>query len=561
MLACTNCGGRLKFNIASQDMKCESCDSHFDPYQFKEMSYGGAEESKEYDITVFKCPGCGGEIYSTDETAAGFCSYCGASTVLSTRLEKGVSPEYLIPFKLDKEQCKDIYAKHMKRAFFTPAKFKSRNKIDGFRGIYMPYWVYDISDRERFCVKTSESHRSGDYIITDHYNNVGTLDCTYYGASYDGSSSFADEISSEIAPYTAKNIKHFTPSFLSGFYADIADVPSDVYVDSAKNLASTSSAKFIMEQKGIKGRSVEGGREAIEKQLNPHIDNTHSAMFPVWFLSYRNGNRVAYATVNGETGKVSADMPISIGRYLLISLVVAIPLFFLLNAFVTLIPKMLCMLTAIMGLVAIILYNNEMKKILKKDTGEDDVGYMYRVEQKQKDRMKRQQSAVFENEGGAIVVSDNDVKRAKVRAKKEKKNRKSGISLFSVVVISIIVLSFAKSFLQPLMSSFSGGSGYAIVTFVTLVIDVIIVISTFGKVKQIEDKKGIPLSLITAIATAIMLILLVIAPASDIFYYVMVIITMIAILVNLIDLIASYNLMATRKLPQFDRYTGGDDRA
>ena len=53
----------------------------------------------------------------------------------------------------------------------------------------------------------------------------------------------------------------------------------------------------------------------------------HSSMFPVWFMSYRNGDRITYATVNGQTGKVAADLPIDIKKYLLFSGVLALIIF------------------------------------------------------------------------------------------------------------------------------------------------------------------------------------------------------------------------------------------
>ena len=58
MVQCPNCGGLLKFDIASQKMKCDSCSSLFEPYAFDAQ---GAEETTEYEVTVFRCPQCGGE--------------------------------------------------------------------------------------------------------------------------------------------------------------------------------------------------------------------------------------------------------------------------------------------------------------------------------------------------------------------------------------------------------------------------------------------------------------------------------------------------------------------
>lgn len=88
MLACPNCGGTLKFDIKSQAMLCESCASSFAPEEIENRlangmsAEGSAEEETEeighvkgrrkdsMQVTVFHCPQCGGEIYSTDETVA-----------------------------------------------------------------------------------------------------------------------------------------------------------------------------------------------------------------------------------------------------------------------------------------------------------------------------------------------------------------------------------------------------------------------------------------------------------------------------------------------------------
>ena len=102
MLKCTNCGGAVKFDIQSQALRCDSCMTTFAPSDFDVN--GSAEEEKEMNLTIFRCPSCGGEIASTDETAAGFCSYCGASTILESRLTKDKRPEFIIPFKRTKTQ-------------------------------------------------------------------------------------------------------------------------------------------------------------------------------------------------------------------------------------------------------------------------------------------------------------------------------------------------------------------------------------------------------------------------------------------------------------------------
>ena len=151
MIACPNCGGNTKFDIASQQILCEFCDTKYDPYMFDNKS-SDAIESQNFEVTVFTCPQCGGEILSTDDAAAGFCSFCGASTILYSRISHEKRPGYIIPFQKTKDDCKRAYAELMKKAIFAPKELKDPKYIDGFRGIYMPYWAYYFTQQGEFCI-------------------------------------------------------------------------------------------------------------------------------------------------------------------------------------------------------------------------------------------------------------------------------------------------------------------------------------------------------------------------------------------------------------------------
>ena len=330
MLSCPNCGGNLKFDIPSQQLSCEHCHTLFDPYDFDGKT-SDAEESKtfdgDYEVTIFTCPQCGGEILSTDNAAAGFCSFCGASTILYSRISHEKRPNYIIPFQKTKEQCKEAYARRMKHSIFAPKELRDPSYIDSFRGIYMPYWAFYISQKGSLSLNGKKTSRRGDYIITDHYALTGDLDAYYKGLSYDASSSFDDNISEELAPYNLKGMKAFTPAYLSGFYADTSDVDAKVYQGDAEYTASAETTGRIASDGTFAGFTMDTIRP---EQLHTKTETIDSTMFPVWFLSYRKKDRVAYATVNGQTGLVVADIPIDPKRYLLGSLLLAIPIFALL---------------------------------------------------------------------------------------------------------------------------------------------------------------------------------------------------------------------------------------
>lgn len=558
MYQCPNCGGRLTFDIPSQQLKCDHCSTQYDPYAISKEK--DAEESREYDVTVFKCPQCGGEILSTDNTAANFCSFCGASTILSSRVSKQLKPGYIIPFSKTKDDCKREYKKMMRHALFAPKELKDEKYIDGFRGIYMPYWTYYIAQQGPVCLKGSKDHRRGDYIYTDHYDITGDVNCHYKGLSYDASSSFDDSLSKAIAPYDVKNMKAFTPSFLSGFYADTADVASDVYRNDARNIAVDETYNHIMKNVRLGSVSLDSYQGNRERRLGTRVVSEDRAMFPVWFLSYRNKDRVAYATVNGQTGKVTADLPVSLFKYFIGSGILAIPIFMFLNSTFTFRPKITLTIASIIALLAIILYVRELKKIYIKDKKLDDKGKMYAGsatvrDESPEDKERRDRELAYSI---ADAIKEGRNKRDTLSKKMSSARR---ISMTAVTVSIIIPLLYvyhvSYSILYNRDDYFNVG---LIVCIMCLIAGVVVAIANHKTYKNISGK-NISGNIGSLVAMLIAVVVLWLNPVSDLYYYAAVIAELIAIIYTITDLIRYYNVLATRKLPQFDNYRGGDDNA
>ena len=558
MYQCPNCGGRLTFDIPSQQLKCDHCSTQYDPYAISKEK--DAEESREYDVTVFKCPQCGGEILSTDNTVANFCSFCGASTILSSRVSKQLKPGYIIPFSKTKDDCKREYKKMMRHALFAPKELKDEKFIDGFRGIYMPYWTYYIAQQGPVCLKGSKDHRRGDYIYTDHYDITGDVNCHYKGLSYDASSSFDDSLSKAIAPYDVKNMKAFTPSFLSGFYADTADVASDVYRTDARNIAVDETYKHIRKNVRLGSVSLDDYQGSMERRLGTRVVSEDRAMFPVWFLSYRNKDRVAYATVNGQTGKVTADLPVSLFKYFIGSGILAIPIFMFLNSTFTFRPKITLTIASIIALLAIILYVKELKKIYIKDKKLDDKGKMYAGsatvrDESPEDKERRDRELAYSI---ADAIKEGRNRRPSY---KEKPSFARWIQI-AIAIITVVVPAF---YMLQLTTVLYGGSGSAfgmelLICVMCLIAGVVVAIANHKTYKNISGK-NISGNIGSLVAMLIAVVVLWLNPVSDLYYYAAVIAELIAIIYTIIDLIRYYNVLATRKLPQFDNYRGGDDNA
>ena len=118
MYQCPGCGGRLVFDLPSQQLMCDHCGTKYAPYAISKEQ--DAEESQEYDVTVFKCPNCGGEILSTDNTAANFCSFCGASTILTSRVSNQNRQGIILPYSLTMDCCTQAYKIMIRNSCIAP---------------------------------------------------------------------------------------------------------------------------------------------------------------------------------------------------------------------------------------------------------------------------------------------------------------------------------------------------------------------------------------------------------------------------------------------------------
>ena len=527
MYQCPGCGGALKFDISSQNMKCEQCENLVDPYSLEDTP--GATQS--YDATIFSCPHCGGEIISTDNSVTEFCSFCGAHTVLESRLCSIKRPNFIIPFSITKEECKKLYLKHIRKSFFTPRAYKNAQFIDSFRGIYMPYWAYHVEQKSPAEVKAHKSYRRGDYVITDYYALEFEVDAYYKGLSYDASSSFYDNISAAIGPYNIKNMKEFHPAILSGFYGDTMDIPSEVYCPDAFEYSNDTTFSAINRVPAYRGLSIDEptGYNTRNYTLDTKLAAIDSTMYPVWFMSYRNKNRIAYATINGQTGKVTTDMPVSTGKYILLSLLISLPVFLLLSLLATFTASTTMGIAALLGMISLIIYSNEIKTIARNDAFLDDKGMMHT-------RGRR----------STPPKDSNNNKSKKVVAK-----------VFIGIFIFIAILTFGIPMITALSNVISLG---IISNLVAIVVSSIFLGNVSKNCKSCKQKFNPVLHIFNIVIYSICLLIAITKPVSDIVYYIAVIVMLIAVVSTNISIISKRNICATRKLPQFNK-SGGDDRA
>ena len=380
MYKCPTCGAGLIFDPKTQQLLCLSCRNQYDPEKVDDMKLDQAKEKIEnngnsYEAISYKCSHCGAELMTTDETITTFCSFCRTGTMLDRKVIEKRKPDYVIPFSITKEECEQIYINKIKQAFFAPKSMIDTQEVKKIRGIYMPYWIYtfekhgdDYTHGERY------NHRSGDYIYYDDYSLSTQINAKCKGIAHDATSNFWDRLSEAIAPYSFGKKKTFSPAYLSGFYADNEDVAEGVYSEESQKVAQRYANNELSKDKEYR-------KYRAKPSVSMEKTNAELALFPVYYLATKNktGDRISYAVINGQTGKIAADIPIDFKKLIYTSLGLAIPIFILLSFFFTFNMPAMIALSVIFNIISICTLLSQNKKIIKRESEMNNGGTKHKL--------------------------------------------------------------------------------------------------------------------------------------------------------------------------------------
>lgn len=329
---CPHCGGMVAFDTASQKLKCPYCDSEFDVDAMKTLEHetreqkedsfdwdspaGNQWEQEEMEqMVVYVCQSCGGEIVADKTLGATSCPYCGNNVVVKEQFSGDLKPDYIIPFKLDKEAAKKKLKEHFSGKKLLPKSFQSENKLEEIKGVYVPFWLFDAEAEGEVRYKGTRVHTWSDpnfiYTRTSFYDIVRGGSVEFERIPVDGSSKMPDDLMESIEPFDFSQAEPFKPAFMAGFLADRYDVTADESVDRANSRIKRSTKEIL-------DASITGGyatKTPVGSYVNLKNGKAKYALYPVWVMTTQwRGENFLFA-MNGQTGKMVGNLPIDKGAY------------------------------------------------------------------------------------------------------------------------------------------------------------------------------------------------------------------------------------------------------
>ena len=323
---CPCCGAGLVIGDETQKMTCQYCDNEFDletvkafnesmdqtdteEYTREESTTQEWSQQEQESLHSFLCPSCAGEILTDANTAATFCPYCGNPSIIPGRVSGGLRPDGVIPFKTSKEDAKAAFLNLCRNKPLLPKMFTQEQQLEKITGIYVPFWLYDCGGDFHGQYNATRvrhwSDRDFNYTKTDYFLLTREADAAFAGIPMDGSSKMDDTFMESIEPFDYGAIVDFDTAYLSGYLADKYDVTADKGEERIRQRVGRSM-EDMLQNTFIGYSSV----ISTSRQLQVRQQGAKYVLLPVWILNTSYNGKTYTFAMNGQTGKMTGELPI-----------------------------------------------------------------------------------------------------------------------------------------------------------------------------------------------------------------------------------------------------------
>jgi len=321
---CPNCAANLVFDADAQQMTCEYCGTKLSPADVvsEENPEWKQEKAENWgaDAVQYICNSCGAAVITDQNTTATFCAFCGSPTILPERLVEGYKPSEVIPFAYGKEAALDKFFKWCKKGRMTPNDFVSSKNVEKMTGIYVPFWLFDLDMDMNISAQGTKVHSvstsNTTTTTTSHYDIARVRKVAWDRIPMDGATHIDDRLMEIIEPYKYDNLADFDMKYLAGFYAEKYDLPEEKLHGRLKARAS-GYAKDIFKE-SVKGYSTV--TQVVDRSTYYRPKFAY-ALLPVWMLNYKYHGKLYTFAMNGQTGKIAGEPPVSRMKVALVSAV------------------------------------------------------------------------------------------------------------------------------------------------------------------------------------------------------------------------------------------------
>jgi predicted RNA-binding Zn-ribbon protein involved in translation (DUF1610 family) len=322
---CRQCGGTISYSAAQRQLNCPYCGSL---QQIEAEAVGSQADEFEFTLETMEqahrgwgevrrelvCESCGSVVAVAPDVLTSTCAFCGSNRVLARDAAgDALRPTALIPFAVDEEQVQARVRTWLGRGWMHPPELRNADALKKLAGVYLPFWTFDthVSADWKAEVGTArtERYRSGGEwrtrTVIDWHWRSGRVYVPVDDHLVPGTAKVSRVILGKVEPFNLGELVTYDPGYLAGWQAKLYDVQLPQAWEIAKEEIHELTKRACHDDTG--SSHVRNMRMTVDFG----DERWRYILLPVYLASYPFGERTFQVMVNGQTGWVAGQKPVS----------------------------------------------------------------------------------------------------------------------------------------------------------------------------------------------------------------------------------------------------------
>ncbi|NLY17841.1 MAG: TFIIB-type zinc ribbon-containing protein [Clostridiaceae bacterium] len=337
---CPGCGGDMTFDVEKQSLSCPYCGNVIEIAKeeysvVKEYPIEMALEKASKDwggaTVAIRCESCGAETIIQVNQLTTECAFCGSIHIRQESQGNVIRPETIIPFKIDKRSAMSKFRTWLKKRWLAPGNLKALAREGKMTGVYIPFWTFDAETdsfytaqkgtyyyvTETVFVKDSDGRRRPQQkrVRKTRWSfTSGVFRHFFDDVLVCASKTDSKNLIKRLEPFHLKELVEYKNEYLSGFMAEKYSIGLDQGFNEAKSIIRSELHRMI--------RNHIIADEVRNLRIQTSFSNVtfKHILLPIWISAYRYRDKVYKFLVNGQTGEVKGEAPVSALKVLLLIL-------------------------------------------------------------------------------------------------------------------------------------------------------------------------------------------------------------------------------------------------
>ncbi len=320
-LVCPYCGTESPAELKADGSLVEENDLVTALRSLPDEQRGWAAERK-----TVRCQSCQAISVFDEKRVAQRCDFCGSPSLLSMEdIQAPIRPGSVLPFKVAESKVREEIRRWYGSHFWAKSDVGDKALTDTLHGLYVPYWTFDAhaecpwdAQAGYYYTTTDSQGRTQQEVRWEFVS--GHVSHDFDDVLVPASKGIHPGLLEGLAPFpTTTDLVPYDAGYLSGWVVEQYQIDLVQAAEDSRERMTQRLRDLCIQQ--IPGNTHRGLRmePAFSEQTFKHT------LLPVWLLSYTYGTKTYQVAVNGATGKITGEYPLSwvkIGIAILIGLLI-----------------------------------------------------------------------------------------------------------------------------------------------------------------------------------------------------------------------------------------------